>query len=263
MRSVPGSGHTAAVSDAAYDAIGVGYAHARRPDARIEAQIRAGLGDAAPVLNVGAGTGNYEPAQRWVVAVDPSARMLAQRPAGAAPAVQGVAEALPFPDGAFAVALSTFTLHHWTDLGAGLAELARVSTRQVILLCEPIGDQPLWLLDYFPEAPELETEQRAPTAAQIGDHLAVDQVAPVLVPRDCTDGFTGAYWNRPHAYLDPAVRAGMSMLSLLPAAVVRRGVARLGDDLRSGAWDERYGELRQMQEFDVGYRLVVASGSSR
>ncbi|MEJ7583376.1 MAG: class I SAM-dependent methyltransferase [Acidimicrobiales bacterium] len=247
--------------DAAYDTIGEGYAGARRPDARVAAQINAGLGDAASVLNVGAGTGNYEPVGRTVAAIDPSATMLAQRPAGAAPAVQGVAESLPFVDDVFDAALSTFTLHHWDDLGAGLAELARVSARQVILLCEPIGDQPLWLLDYFPEAVQLETEQRAPTAAQVGHHLAVERVTPVLVPRDCTDGFTGAYWNRPHAYLDPAVRAGMSMLSLLPSHVLERGIAELDDDLRSGAWDERYGELRSMDTFDVGYRLVVASGS--
>lgn len=248
--------------DAAYDSIGVGYATARRPDPRIAAQIHAGLGPAASVLNVGAGTGNYEPAGRTVAAVDPSAEMLAQRPTDAAPAMRAVAEALPFPDASFAATLCTFTLHHWDDLATGLAELARVSARQVILLCEPIGDQPLWLLDYFPDAPQLATEQRAPTAAQIGDYLVVERVTPVLVPDDCTDGFTGAYWNRPHAYLDPDVRAGMSMLSLLPAAAVEHGVSRLAADLRSGAWDDRYGELRGRSEFDVGYRLLVAAGAA-
>ena len=244
--------------EAAYDAIGVGYAGARRPDVRVAAQIHAALDGASPVLNVGAGTGNYEPLEGRVSAIDPSARMLAQRPSGAAPAVQGVAERLPFPDQAFAATLSTFSLHHWADLGAGLAEVARVSARQVILLCEPIGDQPLWLLDYFPTATELATEQRAPTADEVGEHLDVRRTEPVMVPADCTDGFTGAYWNRPHAYLDPAVRAGMSMLSLLEPAAVEQGVAQLAADLRSGAWDDRYGELRLQHELDVGYRLVIA-----
>lgn len=250
------------MTEAAYETIGVGYAVARRPDARVAAQIDGALAGAASVLNVGAGSGNYEPTGCSVVALDPSARMLAQRPTAAAPAVQGVSEALPFPDRAFDAALSTFTLHHWHDLGAGLAEMTRVTDRQVILLCEPIGDQPLWLLDYFPAARDLATEQRAPTAAEVGAHLDVQRVEPVLVPSDCTDGFTGAYWNRPHAYLDPAVRAGMSMLSLLPAPALEEGVARLDADLRSGAWDDRYGELREMREFDVGYRLVIAGAAT-
>ena len=165
-----------------YETIGVGYAGARRPDPRIQELINRSLGDARTVLNVGAGTGNYEPVDRRVVAVEPALEMLAQRPADRPPAVRAVAEALPFPNYAFDAALATFTLHHWIDCSAGLSEMRRVAGRQVILLFEPAMNHRFWLIDYFPEALSLPSEVRAPGVEEIKVQLAVQSVTPLLIP---------------------------------------------------------------------------------
>lgn len=245
-------------SAAVYDCIGPGYPATRRADPRIEAQIHAALRGATSVVNVGAGTGNYEPRDRLVVAADPSLTMLAQRPLGLGRAVQARAEALPFRDRSFDAALATFTLHHWSDPVAGLAELRRVAWRQVVLLNEPSIGHAFWLADYFPEALTLASGACPPQVAGIETCLDVIAVEPVPVPADCTDGFAGAYWSRPHAYLDPGVRRGMSVLARLPSETIQRGVDRLVTDLCSGEWDRRYGHLRRLATYDVGYRLVVA-----
>ncbi len=241
-----------------YETIGVGYASARRADPRIESLIWAALGGARTVVNVGAGTGNYEPTDRWVVAVEPAVTMLDQRRVSTVPVVRAVAEALPFRDHAFDAALATFTLHHWNDCSAGLSEMQRVARRQVILLNEPAIGRYFWLVDYFPEALLLASEVRAPSIADIQTHLGVQSVTPVPIPADCIDGFLVCYWQRPEAYLSPSVRAGISSLAQLSPEVQERGVERLTHDLRSGAWDARYGHLRGLHEYDLGYRLVVA-----
>jgi SAM-dependent methyltransferase len=241
-----------------YETIGTGYARTRRPDPRLAQAIWAALDGARRVVNVGAGTGNYEPTDRWVVAVEPALAMLAQRPAHAAAAIRAVAEALPFPAHAFDAALATFTLHHWQDWRVGLAELRRVARRQVIVLNEPAIGAQFWLADYFPEAHQLPSEQHAPYLADLQQLLSVQSITPLLIPADCTDGFVGAYWQRPEAYLDPAVQAGMSTLALLPPEIRARGVGRLAHDLESGVWNARYGHLRVLATYDVGYRLVVA-----
>jgi SAM-dependent methyltransferase len=241
-----------------YEAIGQGYRRSRRPDPRIQARLHAALGEAASVLNVGAGTGSYELADRRVVAVEPAQVMLAQRPAGAAPAVRAVAEALPFGDLAFDAALAVCTVHHWRDLRSGLAELRRVARRQVVFMNEPAVGRRLWLVDYFPEVLELPSEVHAPTVADVVAELAVASVEAVPIPANCVDGITGAYWRRPEAYLDPVVRAGMSSLAQLAPEAIERGVRRLRRDLQSGRWDARYGALRRLAAYDAGYRLVVA-----
>lgn len=245
-------------SAARYERIGHGYAGARREDPRIAEQVRAALGPPGPVVNVGAGTGNYEPGDRPVVAVDPSAVMLGQRKRRSRLVVQGVAEALPFPPGTFAAALAVLTVHHWADLHRGLCELRRVARRQVILLFEYDEGDRFWAIDYWPEAVELPTEQDAPGVGRLSQLLDVREVQPVPVPLDCTDGFGAAFYGRPEAYLDPDVQAGMSWLALLPDEVRARGSARLAADLASGAWDRRLGHLRRLRELDVGYRLVLA-----
>ena len=244
--------------DQVYETIGHGYAAARRPDRRIEQMIHAALGDARTVVNVGAGTGNYEPRNRRVVAVEPAVEMLAQRPADASPAVRAVAEALPFRDLAFDAAIAILTLHHWSDLAVGLAELRRVAKRQIILLFEPALNHRFWLWDYFQQALTLASDARAPGVANLRDRLNVRSVTPVPIPADCTDGFAGAHWRRPEAYLEASVREGISSLALLPPEEAARGVERLASDLSSGAWDARYGALRDLPEYDLGYRLVVA-----
>jgi SAM-dependent methyltransferase len=241
-----------------YDTIGRTYARARQADPRIAAQILDAIGDARSVINVGAGTGNYEPTDRPVVAVEPSLTMIGQRDADAAPAVQGVAEHLPFPDSSFDVAMATLTVHHWSDQGAGLRELRRVADRQVIWAFDPSTSGTYWLVDdYFPEYRSLETEWNAPSADDIGRHLDVQRVEVVPVPPDCTDGFGGAYWCRPDAHLDPTVRAGMSWLALLDPAIVERNIARLAAEIDDGTWDEKYGHLRALESIDLGYRLII------
>lgn len=236
--------------------IGGGYGVQRRPDPRIAAAIAEAVGDAASVLNVGAGAGSYEPADRRLVAVEPSRAMLRQRPAGAAPAVQAVARALPFRDGAFGATLAILTLHHWSDRPRGLAELARVAARRVVVLTWDSASRGFWLVDeYFPELAAID---RAifPRLAELEGAWGALDVRVVPVPHDCRDGFLGAYWRRPAAYLDPAVRAGMSTFTKL--AAVEPGLARLRRDLADGTWTRRHGHLLDRTELDLGYRLVVA-----
>jgi SAM-dependent methyltransferase len=244
-----------------YDAIGRGYGARRRADPRIAGAIRLALGDAASVVNVGAGAG-YEPTELAVVAVEPSQAMIAQRPAGAARAVQGAAEALPFPSGAFDAALAVLTIHHWGDRAAGLAELARVARRRVVIVTwDPEGSDAFWLTrEYIPALAELDAAL-FPTAAELTAALGPVRVTPLRVPHDCVDGFLGAYWRRPEAYLDPGVRGGMSTFARLApdaAAAVAVGLARLADDLAAGRWEARFGHLREEHEADLGYRIVVA-----
>lgn len=244
---------------AAYERLGRGYTLTRRPDPRIADHIDRALGGARTVLNVGAGAGSYEPANRQVIAVEPAAAMVAQRPRGSAPVVRGVAEALPFRDRTFDAALAVLTVHHWPDLAAGLAELRRTATCQVIFNCEPAMAHRFWLVDeYFPEVRELSSERSLPSVSQLALHLSLRGVLEVPVPADCVDGFTGAFWCRPEAYLDPVVRAGMSSLAQLPPQTIARGSERLRSDLDSGAWDRRHGSLRALSEYDLGYRLVLA-----
>jgi SAM-dependent methyltransferase len=226
----------------------------------VAAAIHAALGDAATIVNVGAGAGSYEPRDGTVVAVEPSPTMLAQRRGRSALVVRGVAEALPFADGAFEAALAVLTVHHWGDRAAGLREMRRVSRRQVVFFYEPRQSHAYWALEYFPGAVDLPFERDAPGEDDLRAALSVREVRPVLVPADCRDGFGAAYWARPEAYLDPAVHAGMSWLALLPADVLRRGTERLRRDLESGEWDRRHGHLRSQALYDGGYRLAIAEG---
>jgi SAM-dependent methyltransferase len=237
-----------------YERIGVGYARHRRSDPRIVARLEAALGDAGTVLNVGAGTGSYEPTGRRVVAVEPSEVMLAQR-RRPAPAVRGIAEALPFPDRAFDAGLAVLTLHHWSDPTAGLRELRRVSRRQVVLHFEPGFHY--WLADeYLPQLRELEWRS-VPGVREVLDALGPARVNAVPVPADCQDGFFAAYWRRPGAYLDESVRASISHFARNDPALFEPGLARLAQDLDSGAWHARHADLLERDELDTGYRLIV------
>lgn len=241
-----------------YDAIGQAYARARREDPYIARQIHDALGGTGSVVNIGAGTGNYEPTDRDVVAVEPSMQMIVQRTGRPGPAVQGVAEALPFPDGSFDIALAVITLHHWTDPVSGLREMARVAAGQVVVFFEPSQTQHFWALDYFPASADLPTTQDPPGERMLAEHLDLHEIRTVLVPRDCIDGFGVAFWARPDALLDPEIQAGMSWLAMLPAAERARGAARLRSDLDSGEWDRRHGHLRNQSSFDGGYRIALA-----
>lgn len=238
-----------------YDRIGTTYAARRRPDPRIAARIAGALGPARRVLNVGAGTGSYEPDDRDVTAVEPSSEMIRKRPPGSARVVQASAEALPFEDGAFDAAMAVLTVHHWTDKAAGLAEMRRVTRGPVVILTYDPGHEAFWLFDYFPGIPFLDSATM-PELADFETWLGPVSVSAVPVPHDCRDGFLGAYWRRPEAYLDPEVRAGMSCFWAIGGAA--EGLRRLEADLESGAWAGKYGAVLELDALDVGYRLVVA-----
>lgn len=241
----------------AYDVMGVGYANTRREDPRIARTIWEALGDAASVANVGAGTGNYEPRDREVIAIEPSELMIAQRAADAAPAIRATAEDIPLADESVDVAMAVMTDHHWVDRSRGLAEMGRIARRRVVALTIDFAPRAqFWLTrDYFPEYRPLDAGRGPGLYA-----LAVASTAtirPVPVPHDCTDGFALAFWRRPAAYLDPAVRAGISVFHQLDSGSVERATERLADDLASGAWAERNGDLLDLDELDLGLRLVV------
>jgi SAM-dependent methyltransferase len=211
------------------------------------------------VVNVGAGTGSYEPADREVTAVEPSQAMIDQRPPGSAPCVRAAAEALPFGDGSFDAALAVMTVHHWDDLDRGLAELARVARdRIVILTWDPGVAAESWLTaEYLPELRELDVFRFA-SPATLAERLGGAEVIPVPIPADCRDGFIEAFWARPEAYLDPTVRQGMSGMRAMDPVVVERAMARLAADLAGGDWDRRHGDLRERAEMELGYRLLLA-----
>jgi SAM-dependent methyltransferase len=236
----------------------VGYAAMRQEDPRLAARIRAALGDARSVVNVGAGAGSYEPADLDVVAVEPSAVMRAQRRPGAAPVVDASAEELPFEDDSFDAAMAILSDHHWDDHDRGLAELRRVARRRVVLFnAQPHSVADSWLVrDYLhgfmglvPDGYSLE---------QTLERLGGGRIEPVPIPHDCRDGFMHAYWRRPHAYLDPRIRAAISVFGVLPRAEVDEMVERLRADLDSGEWERRNGALLGLDELDLGYRLLVA-----
>jgi SAM-dependent methyltransferase len=243
---------------ARYDSIGRTYTATRRTDPRIAARIWAALGDARTVVNVGAGTGNYEPSDREVTAVEPSEVMIAQRPPGAAPAVQASAEELPFADDSFDAAMAVLTLHHWNDWRAGCAELRRVARERVVVFSwDPTYRGRMWLsAEYFPTLSWQDVREFPSLQAQAAALQATVEVVPV--PWDCRDGFFSAFWRRPEAYLDPAVRAGISTMARREDELAH-GIARLRRDLESGEWARRHADLLELEELDLGYRLLVAS----
>jgi SAM-dependent methyltransferase len=247
------------MSPALYDSIGVGYSAYRRPDPRIAARIVDALGRARSIVNVGAGAGSYEPADRAVVAVEPSAEMVRQRPRSAAPAVRASADALPFRDHAFDAAMAVLTIHHWPDWRAGVGEMRRVARGPVVILTWDPAHPGFWLVqDYFPEILRID-RVILPRLAEIERVLGPCTVHPVLVPADCSDGFLGAYWRRPEAYLDAGARGAIS--SFAKIQTLDAGLDRLRADLADGTWQRRNGSLLGQPEIDIGYRLVVAQAA--
>lgn len=239
---------------ALYDIIGQDYCRYRQPDPRIRDAIFDRLGDARTVVNVGAGTGSYEPSDRFVIAVEPSLVMIRQRAHDAALAVQSTATALPFRDAAFDASMAILTVHHWPDLEKGLLELRRVASgRIVIVTWDPLSPG-FWLTDYFPGTLAAD-RQVFPTLLQIGRVLGAMTVSELLIPHDCSDGFLGAYWRRPDAYLSDGVRSAISTFSKLRD--ISDGLKRLRQDLKTGNWHRRYGSVLAMKELDLGYRIVV------
>lgn len=241
----------------AYDRIGGSYCTTRRPDPRIAAQVHAALATMRTVVNVGAGTGSYEPDQT-VAAVEPSRVMISQRPAGSAPCVQAAAEALPLRDKCVDAAMAMLTVHHWSDVAAGIGQLRRVARHRIVILSwDQAVTRNFWLLrEYLPEAARINERLYIPVD-QLVELLGGAQVETVPVPHDCTDGFGAAYWRRPEAYLDPTVRAGISMLAYAGEPALVDGLTRLAADLRSGQWRRRHIELLEQEQLDAGYRLLI------
>lgn len=250
--------HDGSAGDVNYGDIGSTYARYRQPEPAIAARVHAALGNARTVLNVGAGAGSYEPEDREVVAVEPSAVMRAQRPAHLPVAVDAVAEDLPFPDAHFDASMSTVSLHQWSDLERGLSEMRRVTRGPVVLLvCDPARMHDYWLSDYIPEVREVEA-RRFPAIDRIvsglGGKVVVEKVD---IPLDCRDGFNEAYYGRPEMFLDPAAQLACSSWSLVDRAAVERFTRDLSRDLEDGTWDVRYGHLRTQPLFDGPLRLVI------
>ncbi len=242
---------------ALYDTIGAGYAMFRRPDPRIASAIDAALGDAVSVVNIGAGAGSYEPANRTVLAVEPSEVMIRQRPTGAAPCVQGSAEKLPLGTGSVDAAMAILSVHHWPDLEQGFREMARVARKRVVLLTWVPDAVPFWLTeDYFPEIAAHDRTifpSSSKLAAMLERTIGPVHMTPVPVPHDCTDGFLCAYWRRPELYLCPERRSAISSFARINA---EPGVAKLRADTASGRWSERNRDLMTLDALDVGYRIV-------
>jgi SAM-dependent methyltransferase len=241
---------------ATYDAIGRTYAARRRPDPRIAATIGTALAGSTSILNVGAGSGSYEPPCGAVIAVEPSRTMIEQRSVSAAPVVQARAEALPFADRSFDAVLGVLTIHHWRNQGAGLAECARVARSRVVLLTVDFEVcSRFWLFDYLPALYEAD-RYTFPRIGLIAEALGPTEITPVMIPADCLDGFLCAYWKRPNEYLDPLARASISTFSKV--GDIRSGLEQLRADVNSGAWHERYRTLQGLDELDLGYRIVTA-----
>jgi SAM-dependent methyltransferase len=241
------------MAEVLYDRIGSGYARTRRTDPRIAAAIADALGDAESVINVGAGAGGYEPTDRAVTAVEPSAEMIAQRDPDAAPVVQATAEAIPLDDDSFDAAMAVHTVHHWPDLEAGLGELRRVARKRIVVLTNAPGlVEDLWISDYFTDAP------RGNKADAVSSILGDTETITVPIPRDCTDLFFWALWARPELFLDDEVVKSMWIWNVMDPEQREEGRRRLASDLADGTWEERYGAVRDAESIDCGMRIVVA-----
>lgn len=245
--------------DANYGEIGQGYAGFRQPDPRIAAFIHAALGDAKTVLNIGAGAGPYEPTDRTVTAVEPSASMRAQRPAHLPRAIDAVAAKLPFEDKSFDAAMTTFSVHQWPDLSAGLREMRRVTRGPMAIISgDPAALDRFWLAEYAPEVIATEARRYPPVSA-FRDALDGEiETTNVPIPLDCTDGFNEAYYGRPEMLLDPAARKACSAWSFVGADTIARFARDLRRDLDNGSWDKKYGGLRTQRTFHGSLLLVVS-----
>lgn len=233
---------------------------ARREDPRIASAIHAALGDARSVVNVGAGSGAYEPRDREVIAVEPSPETIAQRPPDSAPAIEGHAESLPLEAGCVDAAMACLALHHWADWRIGVQELRRVARKRIVIFTfDPTWAERLWLVrDYLPRLARLDGARFPTLAEQCAAAGATARVVRVPIPHDCEDRFLGAYWRRPHAYLDEQVRSNISSFDLLAPGEIELGMHRLAQDLRSGRWAQRNHRIARAEQIDLGYRLIVA-----
>ncbi len=241
-----------------YDLSGRGYPNYRRADPRIAALIHSALGDAKTVLNIGAGSGNYEPEDRYVIAIEPSVVMRAQRPKHLVPAIHGAAESLPLDDASVDASMAILTIHQWGDLERGLRELRRVTRGPIVIMTfDPSALNRLWLSHYIPEFHLIEGKRFRPIDEICGLLAENTSVSTIPIPLDCVDGFTEAYYGRPEAFLDPAVRKSQSAWSFMDPPIVRNGIDLLFKDIESGHWDRMFGHLRTQPFFEGALRLII------
>lgn len=246
--------------DELYAQLALAHDSTRRADPRIAKLIDDALGDARSVVNVGAGSGAYEPGGREVVAVEPCEQMIARRPPDAAPAIQAYAESLPLEAGSMDAAMACLSLHHWSDWRVGVQELRRVARKRIVIFTfDPAWTQRFWLVrDYLPRLGRLDGERFPSIAEQCAAAGETARTLRVPIPHDCSDGFLAAFWRRPHAYLDERVRANISTFHLMAPGETTHGLERLARDLRSGRWAQRNRDILASEQLDVGYRLIVA-----
>lgn len=250
------------ISDRAfdYDSYGHQYASQRQTDPRIAEYVYKALGDAATILNVGAGAGSYEPKDKYVIAVEPSAVMRSQRlDKGKTPAVIGSAESLPFDENSFDASMAMVTIHHWPNLEQGLKELRRVTKGPVIILTfDPDSLNKFWNAEYFPDLIEIE-RRRFPSIETILSIFGSNcEVVEIPIPLDCMDGFQEAFYGRPEAFLESEVRKAQSAWGFLPTGMEQKLVQNLADALKSGEWDKKYGHYREAPYFTCALRLIIA-----
>jgi len=245
---------------ALYNTIGQTYSSFRRPDPRIATAIEAALGDAASVVNVGAGTGSYEPRDRSVIAVEPSEVMISQRSPDAARCVQGSADSLPLETASVDAAMTILSAHHWPDLERGFREMARVARRRVVLLTWVPDAAPFWLTeDYFPEILSYDRTifpASGVLATMLERTIGPVRVAPLAIPHDCADGMLCAYWRRPELYLEADRRSAISSFSRINAEA---GLTKLREDLANGSWAQRNRPILALDKLDLGYRLFTCT----
>lgn len=239
-----------------YDAIGTNYAVTRRTDPQIAQQLYAELAGATQIVNIGAGTGSYEPEGVDLVAVEPSAEMISQRKSGAHPVEQAFAEKLPFADNSFSHAMTVLSMHHWTNRAAAFREINRVATERFVAITWDPTAEPFWLTrDYFPEI--YETDKAIfPDLAELEEYFAEVKIRPLQIPNNCQDGFFAAFWQRPEAYLSSQVRQAMSPFAKITS--LSEGLQKLKTDLTSGAWAAKNHAILGVPFLDAGYRLVTA-----
>lgn len=241
---------------AIYDKIGIDYAQKRQSDPRIASQILEKLKGAKRIVNIGAGTGSYEPKHMDLIAIEPSQEMIKQRPENAHKVIQGSAESLPLPDQSFSHALTILSMHHWKNRELAFKEINRVATDKFVAVSWNPESKPFWLTrDYFPEMIEVD-RQIFPSVRELETNFDNVEVCPLLIPEDCIDGFLAAYWKRPSAYLNKAVRQSISSFSKLDN--INTGLEKLEFDLETGSWHKTNRSILNKTTLDTGYIIISA-----
>lgn len=241
---------------AIYDSIGIDYSVTRRTDPKIAKQLYSELQGATRIVNIGAGTGSYEPENVDLVAVEPSSEMISQRRSGSHKVEQAFAEKLPFGDSSFSHAMTVLSMHHWENRALAFREINRVATEKFVAITWDPKSEPFWLTrDYFPEIHEMD-RRIFPDLDELNEHFADVAVSPLPIPSDCQDGFFAAFWKRPEAYLSSKVRQSMSPFSKIKN--LSDGLQKLENDLASGAWAKNNQAILSLSSVDVGYRIISA-----